>query len=149
MFQKEVKDDLKALGGLPIYLLTAFAFYLANYKEAAAILLIGLVVGYALAIVLRLLFWRRRPDGEKYHDLISKIDAGSFPSLHSMRVAMLATVIMMRFQSTLSYVIFTAAALSVLILRVTEKRHYPLDVIMGAVLGVLVIIGIIIIALLL
>lgn len=149
MFKKEVKDDLKALGGLPIYLLTAFAFYLADYKEAAAILLIGLVIGYALAIALRLLFWRRRPDKEAYHDLISKIDAGSFPSLHSMRVAMLATVIMMRFQSITAYIVFTLAALSVLILRVTEKRHYPRDVIAGAILGVLIIIGLIFTALLL
>lgn len=149
MFKKEVKDDLKALGGLPIYLLTTFAFYLTDYKEAALVLLLGLIIGYALAIVLRLLFWRRRPDKESYHNLISKIDAGSFPSLHSMRVAMLATVIMMRFQSIVSYLIFGAAALSVLVLRVTERRHYPRDVIAGAILGVLIIIGLIFTALLL
>jgi len=141
MFKEEIIQDSKALGGLPIYLLTAFAFYLTDYKEAALILLIGLAVGWSLAAVIRLLFWRKRPDKEQYHGVLSKIDAGSFPSLHSMRAAMLATMLMMRFQSPLAYAVFGAAGLAVMTLRVTQKRHFTSDVIAGAVLGVLIIVG--------
>ena len=47
MFKKELIQDSKALGGMPIYLLTTFAFYLADYKDAALILIVGLVVGWS------------------------------------------------------------------------------------------------------
>ncbi|RJQ20568.1 phosphatase PAP2 family protein [Candidatus Woesearchaeota archaeon] len=142
MFKEEVKQDVKALGGLPVFLLSAFTFYLSGNAKVALVLLAGLVIGYVIASSLRLLFWRKRPDKEKYHNVLSKIDAGSFPSMHSMRAAMLVTVLMMQFQRPVAYVVFGLAGLSVLWMRVYQKRHFTGDVIAGAVLGVVIIIGI-------
>lgn len=142
MFKEEVKQDVKALGGLPIFLLSAFVFYLSGNAKVALVLLAGLVIGYVIASSLRLLFWRKRPDNEKYHNLLSKIDSGSFPSMHSMRAAMLVTVLMMQFQRPVAYAVFGLAGLSVLWMRVYQKRHFTSDVITGAVLGVAIIFGI-------
>ncbi|MBI4146358.1 phosphatase PAP2 family protein [Candidatus Woesearchaeota archaeon] len=137
MFKTELIQDVKALGGLPLFvLLILFAFATAR-DVLAAQLLAGFVLAYTVTTLLRLVFWKQRPDKEKYRGFVQKVDSGSFPSLHSMRAAVLATVLGWYFANWLS-VLFGVLAVAVGVSRVVQKRHFIRDVLAGLVLGVIV-----------
>ena len=134
----EVMRDTTAMGGLAIYLLVTIIFFLLGNTKAAAELIIALALLYAVIAVIRTIFFRKRPDRQKYSGFFTKIDASSFPSMHAARSAVLAIILAIVFPQNTIRILLIIAVLGVAYTRVRLKRHYESDVIGGLILGVLV-----------
>jgi undecaprenyl-diphosphatase len=134
----EVIRDAAGLGGLAIYLLVTVIFFLLGNMKVAAELVIALALLYAIIAVIRTIFFRKRPDRQKYSGFFTKIDASSFPSMHSARSATLAIILAMVFPHTTIRILLIIAVLGVAYTRVRLKRHYESDVIGGLILGAIV-----------
>ena len=138
MFKDEVFQDLKALAGVPIFILLVTSFFVLGRREVALQLSLGFVASYAVTIATRAVYFRRRPDKEGYKGFISKIDASSFPSLHSMRAGVLASVLSLSFSNIILTIVFALASIGVAISRVVQKRHFASDVVAGLIIGVVI-----------
>lgn len=101
-------------------------------------LTIGLFLAYALTSSIRFIFFKQRPDKQKFKGLAQKIDASSFPSLHAMRASCLSVLLILFFSNFWITVISIAAAVCVALVRVVQKRHFASDVIAGLIFGVLI-----------
>jgi len=114
---------------LLIYLFAGF-----EWKLRAGIM--GLVV-FALAlivIVLKLLFRRRRPDGE-WGQIYRATDPHSFPSGHAARTFLLATLALSLGPPWLALALWLWAPL-VSLARIALGVHYASDVFAGTFLGI-------------
>ncbi len=130
--------DTTALGGLAVYLVVAIIFFLLGNTEVAVELIIALILLYVVIAIIRTLFFRKRPDKQKYRGFFTKIDASSFPSMHSARAAALAIILAFVFPQNTIRVLLIIAVLAVAYTRIRLKRHYASDVIGGLVLGAIV-----------
>ena len=134
---KEIVTDATGFGGLPVYL--AAAFLLAFYDSSQAVrLLVALVVVYALAFAIRMLYFRQRPDRSKVRSLSDRFFQSSFPSVHAMRSAALAILLMFYFRSFPIQVFLGCLVAITGFSRVYLKRHYVSDVLAGVALGAVI-----------
>jgi len=138
MFKDELWQDIKGLSGIPMFVVVILVSFLIGMQKLAVQLIIGLMLAYAITTIVRLLYFKRRPDGEAYKNIIQKIDASSFPSLHAMRAAVLATILGISFSNRWLTILFALCAVGVAVSRVITKRHYTFDVIAGLIIGIAV-----------
>lgn len=134
----EVTRDAAGLGGLAIYVLVAIIFFLLGNIKVAAELIIALALLYAVIAVIRTIFFRKRPDRQKYSGFFTKIDASSFPSMHTARSLTLAIILATVFTQQTIRILLAIAVLGVAYTRIRLKRHYTSDVIGGLILGAVV-----------
>ena len=135
---EEVMRDTAALGGLALYGLIAVLFLLLGKLNVFVMLVIGLALCYGIISIIRLVFFRIRPDKQRYSGVFTKIDAGSFPSMHSARVTVLAIILAQFFAAPVISALLVLGVLSVVVTRVLLKRHYVSDVVGGVVIGALI-----------
>ncbi|VVB81510.1 PAP2 superfamily protein [uncultured archaeon] len=138
MMLEENLQDLKGLAGNPLIVVAMLLALILGKLVLFWQLIVGFVIAYALTITVRLLFFRRRPDKQAYHNFIGRFDAGSFPSLHAMRASLFATLLSLYFSNSLLTALFALCAVAVGITRVVQKRHFISDVIVGLIVGVLI-----------
>ncbi len=136
-------QDITVLGSFTFgVLLIAFLFFLGEHALAVQIL-IAFVLSFFLVLLIRLFFFKERPQYEGYHDALEKINASSFPSTHVTRMfaffIILANDIHDRFFVAFLFLLIFLVALS----RVYLKKHYVKDVLFGALLGLLIGIGVV------
>ncbi|MEM2916329.1 MAG: phosphatase PAP2 family protein [Candidatus Woesearchaeota archaeon] len=134
----EVMRDTTALGGLAIYVVVALIFFLLGNYRVFVELVVALALLYAVIAMIRTLFFRKRPDSQKYSGFFTRIDAGSFPSMHSARAVVLAVILAIVFPQSTIRVLLAIAVLAVAYTRISLRRHYVSDVIGGLVLGAIV-----------
>ncbi len=134
----EALQDVKGLGGLPLFIVAILVAFVLGEFALSYQLAVGLVLAYALTAVIRALYFRQRPVRQKFQTWWQKIDASSFPSLHSMRASVLATLLALYFNNLLLSVLFIACAVVVASSRVLLKRHFVRDVVAGLLLGIVV-----------
>ena len=135
MWQNELLQDIKGLSGIPLFIVLIIIVFLLGLTNLGAQLIVGLILAYALATFIRVIFFRRRPDKEPYKNLIGKVDASSFPSLHAMRASVFATLLSLYFNNVLLTVVLAFAAVGVAVSRVLTKRHFVSDVVAGLIFG--------------
>ena len=131
--------QISPLGSHQFFIIVT-ALYLLTYKlHEFKTLILGLILISAIAIPIRIVFYRQRPDKTGYHNLIEKVHAASFPSLHSTRATFLTLFLVIYFEKQLLVSLFIAA-IGILVIygRLYRKRHYPLDIIAGIILGTMV-----------
>src|SRR3989338_8374311 len=96
MLEKYKNDffrDLTSFGGTYFFIFAIILFLLLNEIRIFKILLIGLFLTYIISFVIRIFYFKNRQNKEKYTNFIMKIDASSFPSVHSMRAIFMAIII--------------------------------------------------------
>lgn len=135
---KNTIQDISSLGGNPIYFVAALLFLISNNLREFWTLTIAFVIAYLLTAGIRFVWWQERPDHQKYHNLWEKFDSGSFPSLHAARAVVLAVVVSVFYQNIWVAAAFAAAIFAVCWARIYLKRHRPIDVIAGVVLGLII-----------
>ena len=138
MFKEELLQDIKALGGFPLYAIAIVVSFFFGWVELSAQLLVGIILAFGVTVGIRMVSFKRRPDGQPYRNFLGKIDAASFPSLHSMRSSVLAALLAIHFGNLALTVLLVLYAVAVAASRVLLKRHYIADVVAGLILGVLV-----------
>jgi len=136
MYKQELLQDIKGISGVPLFVVLIIVSFLLGMIELSAQLTVGLVLAYAVTVLIRIFYFKRRPDKESYRTFIEKIDASSFPSLHSLRAGVLATILSLYFGNNLLTILFALCAFAVAFSRVVLKRHFASDAIAGLVLGI-------------
>ena len=130
-----VLRDLSTLGGLFLYSIVVLIFFFIGEKEVALRLIIGTALMYVIVSVLRLLYFTERPKKRDYHNVVEKIDAGSFPSMHMVRTTFLFGTLFHRFNDLRILLLFTVLLMGVGYSRVYLKNHYLKDLIVGVIIG--------------
>ena len=140
MLEKYKNDffrDLTSFGGTYFFIFAIILFLLLNEIRIFKILLIGLFLTYIISFVIRICYFKNRPNKEKYTNFIMKIDASSFPSVHSMRAIFMAIIISKFFANPIMIIFLLLWALIVSYSRVYIKKHYWIDIIVGLIIGIL------------
>lgn len=131
----EMISQTTHMGGIiPYGVLTASALLLEEYLlfwQLLASLIVILVIGLGI----KALYFRERPKKEKYANALERIDASSFPSIHSARITALAIIFSLFFNKTLFTALLIILAVCVFYSRIYLKKHRFIDIIGGAILG--------------
>lgn len=143
---KETIQDISSLGGLPVFLVVTAVLLSGiggeNSQIIGGLLFVGLGLLFGIIALIRLVWFKERPIAEKHRTLLERIDASSFPSLHSARIALLAVVLAGFAPPGFRGMIWKIALLVLIAAvgygRVRLKRHHWTDVIGGWILGILV-----------
>ncbi len=130
--------DFTSFGGLVLYIIFGLVFYFAGYKEMALRMFVGLMLMYLFISPLRLIFFTKRPIPEKHANLLEKIDAGSFPSMHATRTTFLAMQLSIFFKNTYLTALFFLIVAIVCFSRIHLRRHHYRDIFFGILLGFLI-----------
>jgi membrane-associated phospholipid phosphatase len=133
---EEYCRDLTSLAN-PIILILVLIFFF-GFSKFLVLGIIGLVINETLGSLIKLLFHKKRPDGQSYNNSIEKIDSGSFPSIHSSRITIVYLLI---FFNTIIIPLKVISIFIILIVgftRVYLKKHYLVDVIGGYILGCII-----------
>lgn len=128
--------DFTSLANPLILLFVPLAVLKPSYNYL--ILLILLAINEIACSLIKIIFPKKRPDGQQYNNILEKIDAGSFPSLHTSRITItylslffLGDVLVLK---TLYCLVIAVVAYS----RLQLKRHFLLDVVAGFIIGILI-----------
>ncbi len=129
--------DLTTFGGEIFYLLVLALTFVLHKMSLFWDLLLGNLLAIAIVVLIRLFYFKPRPNKQTFSNLIEKIDASSFPSLHTARIWFLA----LSFMSFWGFSARVVILLSVLALvttysRIYLKKHDWFDVSFGVVLAV-------------
>ncbi len=134
--------DMTSLGSLPFYVLITVCLLSLGESTAFISLTISLILIYLVAIPIRLLFYKERPENKKrpksYKHLIEKIDYASFPSIHSARIAAICSALGMLYRNPFFLLFLGTTLILVMVSRVLLKKHDIIDVIAGAILGIFI-----------
>ncbi len=130
--------DISAFGGLPAYILALIIFFVLGNMLVSVQLAAGLILAYAATSFLRIVYFKERPRKQGYKNWWQKIDASSFPSLHSMRSAVLGIVLAGFFNNIILYFVFGLAVAGVVVTRVLLKRHDKIDSAAGLLIGIVI-----------
>lgn len=147
---REVLGDISAFGGAPMYgVLTLLVLLMGQYSLFWQLVLAGALI-HGIAYLARVFHFVERPDRQKHHNFLERIDASSFPSIHSGRVAALA-LLFIYFLSGYCGLNYTGCtpvnvfwsgvflmfmAVVVAGMRVVLRRHYFVDALFGFILGI-------------
>lgn len=133
----DLAKDITAFGGLPIYLASTGIMYFINLSLALR-MFIALAVCYVVTILIRVIWFRERPKKKEFNNFAEKIDASSFPSLHSMRATVLALFLSQQFIHPMQQAVLAACWLAACYTRIHLEKHHPSDVFAGVAFGVLI-----------
>jgi membrane-associated phospholipid phosphatase len=130
--------DTTSLGGLIIpSLILLMALVLKEYSLFISLFL-GLFFSIAIVVLIRTFYFKERPNKQKFKTYFGKIDACSFPSLHTARAFYIA-LILANFWGYEIFVTITLLFIAslVAISRLIMKKHDFIDVTFGFILALL------------
>jgi len=133
---REWMRDFTSLANPLILVFVPFVFL--GPSKPYWVLLIALAINETLGSLIKYLFHKPRPTGQKYSNALEKIDAGSFPSLHSSRIAVVYLTLFWHAELLVFNVLFLLVIVIVGCSRVFLRKHYWSDVAGGMFFGVLV-----------
>lgn len=116
-----------------IAVLISFSQYQTAYKLA-----IGQITMYVVSVPIKVFLFKNRPKKMGHKNIIEKIEASSFPSVHTMRIFFVSSVLMPVFNNIAISIILVILSLTVAYSRIYLKRHYYADVIAGAAIGIII-----------
>lgn len=143
--KKSINNTIKEFslfGSLPFYVFIVLFLFILGYRVLSIKLILGLIFSYFLVFLIRWIYFKDRPKKEKYNNFLEKIDASSFPSLHSMRAVVLSGLISLKLVSLNTLILFGFMMLCVFLSRWHIKKHYLADILFGAVFGLLIVLSI-------
>jgi len=128
----ETVRDFTAFGN-PLILFILSTLVLGLDKNLIYIL-IGLIFIELVSRGIRIFYYKDRPRKEAHNNFLEKLDASSFPSIHSARSSFIFLVL----YSLTNYpanLLFILLFLIVGFTRIMLKKHYLIDVLFGFIIG--------------
>lgn len=126
--------DITSLGSLMACFILFLILLIVNLKRAS-ILFVGVALIEIVGSIIKLKFHKARPNKQFYSNLIEKIDAGSFPSIHSARALVLGLSLYPLVSSKILIGLIFALVFIVGLSRIYLKKHFITDIIGGYILG--------------
>ncbi len=140
---KEIFRDITTLGGFVFTSLLCLTLLVVEQYGLFFKTVVGLVLILLICIIIRLLYYKDRPRKQPHHNLIERIDASSFPSMHTAR-AFFLPIIFWHITPQVSFkIVLILLTITVTYSRIYLQKHDWIDVSAGAILGTIVGIGII------
>lgn len=99
-------------------------------------LLLALLINEVIGSLIKLFFHKKRPNQQGYSNMIEKIDAGSFPSLHSSRISLVYLTLFSNTESWSLKAVFISIIIIVMFSRIQLKKHFLIDVLGGLAIGI-------------
>lgn len=134
--------DFTAIGNPFLLLLVALATLSSHpqFKTFFPTLLAGFFLNEMVCSAIKYFWHKPRPNGQEFNNGFEKIDAGSFPSIHSSRIAFV--YLSMSYIQYMAGNLFIVPVFLIIILvvgysRVFLKKHFLVDVMAGYFLGAL------------
>jgi membrane-associated phospholipid phosphatase len=142
MFKEKIKkiyiEETTVFGGMLFYLLILLFLIITKNYNNFLILFFSFVLIHFFSISIRLFYFRNRPKKMKYRDIITKLDASSFPSVHSARVTSIALFFLILYDlGLLINSLIILITFSVYYSRFALKKHFISDIIGGIIVGIL------------
>ena len=136
-FSENIVRDITTFGGTPLFLgLILFAYLLgSSYFDLGFDLLVGFILTIGICVVVRIFYFKNRPKKINNSSFIGKMDASSFPSVHSSRVFFLAPLFASFFGIVSVWAMMYVLAVLVAWSRLELKKHDLWDVGVGAIVG--------------
>ncbi len=128
--------DLTALGSLWAYLILLVFFVVWKDYALAKRLAIGLIVIYAVIMSIRAFYFRERPVKLKHNSFLGRIDASSFPSNHSARIAFVTISLIYHYSNLWFEISALIIGCLVAYSRIFLKKHDLKDVLAGIAVGI-------------
>ncbi len=133
-YTNEAFTAVTALGTAYFYAILIILLILLGFKKIAFHLAVGLVILYLLVFLIRIFYFRERPNREKYSNFITRLTASSFPSLHTINSIFTASVLSQVVSRNISVFLFIIAVL-IAYSRIHIKKHHLSDVVAGIIIG--------------
>jgi len=128
--------DFTSLANPLILLFVPLAVLKPSYNYC--ILLALLAVNEIVCSLIKVVFPKKRPDGQAYTNLLEKIDAGSFPSLHTSRITITYLSLFFLNDVLILKILYCLVIAAVAYSRVQLKRHFWMDLIGGFAIGLII-----------
>ncbi len=133
---KDIFTAITNLGSAVFYTILVIFLLLIGKLKLGIYLALGLIIAYTFVFILRLFYFKERPKKEEYTNLFTKINASSFPSLHTMSSMYTAIVLANEIKKPIITGFFILISLLIGYSRMHLKKHYFIDVLFGLVLGI-------------
>jgi len=130
-------NDVSSFGGSVFYALVVLFLLIFGKMNVALQLIVSFLIIILISFAIKLIFFKNRPKKQKFTNVVEKIDAGSFPSVHSARATSLTFIILSNIPRLELFLTLIPLALLVCYSRIFIKKHFLLDVVGGIVLGVI------------
>ncbi|QQG40032.1 MAG: phosphatase PAP2 family protein [Candidatus Aenigmatarchaeota archaeon] len=127
--------DITTFGGGFFTFFLAVLLFIVGKGTVAERLVLGFPLIYPITALIRLVYYKKRPKPETHTNFIEWIDSSSFPSIHAANSFYMAFVLHSAFASNPASLFLFFLAAFVGYTRIYFKKHYPVDVAGGAVLG--------------
>jgi membrane-associated phospholipid phosphatase len=134
IFFKQITD----FGGMFFYLLVLGACLFLNELKLFFNLFLSLFFVMSLSISIKWFYFKDRPKKQKATNLFERLDASSFPSVHSMRVLSVAFWLSFFFNNILFTIYSSAVAAIVMYSRIYLKKHYFIDILGGVIFSLII-----------
>ncbi len=131
----EWSRDFTSLANPLILIFVPFIYLFEDNSKVFFKLLIALAINEVIGSIIKIVFPKTRPNGQKYHTLLEKIDAGSFPSLHSSRITLVYLTLFSATKLLSIKIVFLAIIPIVMLSRINLKKHFFTDIIGGFFIG--------------
>jgi len=128
--------QLTELGSLTI--LTSIVIFTFFFDKTLALkLFVGVASVTIIAFIIKAVFFHARPKKQSFKNIIERIDASSFPSIHSARITILTFWLIIYSNNLLLQILLAIAGILIAYSRIYLKKHYYADVIGGIILGII------------
>lgn len=126
------------LGSVYFFILFTLIIYFKIDKTLSHNLILAFIISYIIAITIRMIYFKERPEKKKYEGLIPKIIASSFPSFHSINISIIWIVFSIYYKNILLIILLAILTIIIAYSRYHLKKHYPMDIVVGLIIGVLI-----------
>jgi membrane-associated phospholipid phosphatase len=96
-----------------------------------------MIISLLLAGIIRIVYFKERPNKARHDTLFLRIYNSSFPSVHAMRAFILAFFFSQHYFSWILLIVTVSLAILVGYSRIFLKKHDFIDVIVGSILGII------------
>lgn len=132
--------DFTAIGNPFLLLLVALAT-LSTFPEFYTyffVLLAGFLINEIICSAIKYFWHKPRPNGQEFKNGLEKIDAGSFPSIHSSRIALVYLSLAYIHYMAANFLLIPVFLIVIVVVgysRIFLKKHFFIDVIAGYSFG--------------
>ena len=128
--------DITSLGGFVFYGMILLYLLVTSSFSIFYDLILALLFSLGIVVLIRSFYFKNRPKKESYQNYIEKINASSFPSLHTARSIFLGIYFITLTQNFFLEIAIGIVSLLVAYSRYHIKKHDTWDIIGGVILGV-------------